>query len=204
MDHIPTLILEQGGNTAFEAIERLYARVGRSFLVVADPQDVPTDEMQALATRCAPHRYPILFLTSRRVFRNAPKDDLLMLDVVLSEREKADLVAQIGRHCPDVALSRLMASPTKSLFLLTLEAFGGQHITVDRFVANLLDGAPRDSAQLVATVAFFSRYTHRPCSLDFLQILMDLDPEGWIGRWSHSITCWSCARGTAGRVAMRS
>ena len=114
VDHVPTLVLEQGGNAAYEAIERLYTHVGRSLLVVADPQDVSTDDLQGLATRCAPQRYPVLFLTSRRVFRNASSSDLPMMDVVLSDREKVDLLAQIGRHCPDVALSRLLTSSTRS------------------------------------------------------------------------------------------
>ena len=66
---VPTLVLGTGGNAAFEAIQRLYALIGRSFLVVADPEDVPADDQNSIFSRCGPPRYPVLLLTSRRIYQ---------------------------------------------------------------------------------------------------------------------------------------
>jgi hypothetical protein len=50
IENAPTLVLKTAGSTAFEAIERLYRLAGRSFIVVADPQDVPSDDLVSLAS----------------------------------------------------------------------------------------------------------------------------------------------------------
>jgi tetratricopeptide (TPR) repeat protein len=170
--NIPTLVLTRGGTVAFEAIERLHRVVGRSFLVVADPQDVPSDETRALQTRCAPSRYPVLFLTSVRSTLSGAKFTLPVLSIELSTKEKIDWLQRLGRYCPTVDLGRLMRSNTRSMFFLSLEAFGGSNVRVNPMVEELLEQAATDQSFLLASIAFFSRFTHRHCSDAFLETLV--------------------------------
>jgi len=57
------------------------------------------------------------------------------------------------------------------MFFLSLEAFGGSNVRVNPMVKELLEQAAADQAILLASVAFFSRFTHRHCSDAFLEIL---------------------------------
>jgi tetratricopeptide (TPR) repeat protein len=170
---IPTLVLSTGGSTAFEAIERLYKNVGRSFIVIADPRDVPSDELAALYTRCSPPRYPVVFVTNVRITSTADLrrvgESLLPLE--LTDHESIDLISRIGQYCPTVDVGSLRKSSTRSLFLLTLEAFGGASIKLNRFVADLLRQSDRRARHLTAVIALFSRYTHRACQSEFLQVV---------------------------------
>lgn len=166
---VPTLILTTGNSAAFESLERLYRCVGRSFAVIADPRDVSSDELAALYTRCSPPRYPAVFLTSVRVTTPTAAKNVLPLE--LSGQESIDLIGRIGRYCPNVDIGALRMSRTRSLFLLTLEAFGGTSVKLHRFVADLLREATDPARFLIATVALFSRYTHRVCQVEFLQIV---------------------------------
>ena len=169
--HVPTLVLTRGGTPAFEAIERLQRVVGRSFLIVADPQDVPSDEVRSLQTRCAPARYPVLFLTSVRSTLSGAQFMLPVLPIELSVKERIEWLQRLGCHCPTVDLVQLMRSSTRSMFFLSLEAFGGSNVRVNPLVKELLEQASADQAFLLATVAFFSRFTHRDCSDVFLEVL---------------------------------
>lgn len=169
--NIPTLVLSRGGSVAYDAIERVYRCVGRSFVVVADPQDVPGDELKALHARCAPPRYPVLFLSTVRATRRTAHDPKLLLEIELADTELADFWHRMHTYCATVDLGRLRLSPARSLFLLTLEAFGGRHVRVNAFVTDLMQNATEQQRLLVATVAVFSRFIHRGCSDDFLQTL---------------------------------
>ena len=168
---VPTLMLSTAGATGFEAIERLYRLVGRSFIIVADPQDVPSDELGSLTHRCAPARYPVVFLTSLRALRTKSTASRPVLDIQLEPSEKVEFLQRLARYCPSVPLQRLMNSGTRSLFLLSLEAFGEDNVRVDKYVSGLLSEASPEQSFLLAAIALFSRYAHRSCSLEFLQII---------------------------------
>ncbi len=199
--NVPTLVLTSGGNSAFEAIERLYAQVGRSFVVVADPADVPADDQSGIQSRCAPPRYPILFVASRRVFKDPGTNETMpFLRMTLSTREKIGLLERLDHYCPGTSLGRLYESSTDSLFLLTLEAFGGENIRLETFITDLLKEAVPSQRFLLGAIAFFSRYAHRPCSIDFLQILTGKDEESLVadlGKFDQLLVLqdkegWSC------------
>ena len=172
-NHIPTLVLSVGGNQAYEAIERLYQLVGRSFLVVADAQDVLPDDLSGLVTRCGPPRYPVVFLTSVRVLQPPKDKSLPLLDIKLTDLEKAGLVERLGRYCLGVPVGELSRSSESSLFFLNLMAFGGEHLNVNAFVATIMDSATELQRFLLAVTAFFSRYGHRTCSDDFLELFVE-------------------------------
>lgn len=74
-------------------------------------------------------------------------------------------------------LIRIGTSNVMSLFLLLLEAFGGDNIRIEGFVSSLLEDIPQRQRCLVATVAFFFRYAHRACSDDFLHSLIRTIPQ---------------------------
>ena len=183
---VPTLVLSQGGNIAFEAIERLHRLVGRSFVVVADPEDVSTDDQQGLHSRCVPQNYRVVFLSSRRSFGTHKSDGSVPeLDISLSEREQAILIERLARYCPGLSLGGLMATPYRSLFLLLLTAFRGELVKIDSFVAGLLGQADEQQKFLLATVAFFARCAHRPCAHDFLRLVTDEDDQALVERLRH-------------------
>jgi hypothetical protein len=210
---VPTLVLNGGGNPAFEAVQRLHALVGRSFLVVADPEDVPADDLHATFSRCAPPRYPVLFLTSRRVYQKKDSEqlELPLLQIELSDAEKIELLHRLHQYCPGLSLSRLMNPTARSLFLLILEAFGGENVRVDTFVRNVMDEAGEEGRFLVTAVAFFSRYAHRPCSAEFLQILTGLGEERLryeLGPFDQLLVInendgWSCRHEELSRVILQ-
>jgi len=177
-EHVPTLVLKSGGACAFEAVERVHRLVGRSFVVVADPQDVPSDELNILKSRCAPARYPVVFVSSLRAFRSTATRPIPVLEIELNDGERVEFLQRLARHCPSVPLARLMRSQTRSLFLLTLEAFGDANVRVDRYASELLSEATREQALLLAIISLFSRYAHRGCSLEFLQIATDRSIRG--------------------------
>jgi hypothetical protein len=210
---VPTLVLGTGGNAAFEAIQRLHALVGRSFLVVGDPEDVPVDDQQGILSRFGPPRYPVLFLTSRRVYqkKDPGQTEVPLLQVELSDGEKSALLQRLHQYCPGLSLGRLMDPSARSLFLLILEAFGGENVRVDTFVQNVLSGASEVQRLLVAAIAFFSRYAHRSCSEEFLQILTGTHEEALQGDLEafdqllviHENDGWSCRHEELTRVVLQ-
>jgi tetratricopeptide (TPR) repeat protein len=189
--YVPTLILERGGQHAFEAIERLHRLVRRPFLVVVDPEDVGGDDVRMLKSRCAPSRYPALFLTSTRtpydksVKKNtalqrpgtkggeAPATLSLELD---KNTEREQFLRAMATHCPDVRLSSVASSPALSFFLLSLDAVGGERVDVDRFVKHTMSQGSAQARSLLATVALFSRFAHRLCTVEFLEIVSGSEP----------------------------
>jgi hypothetical protein len=197
--NVPTLILSQGGSAAFDAIERLHHIVNRSMLVVADIEDVSTDELSGLITRCGPPRYPVVFLSSRRTLSGTDAEDPMLLNR-LSPVEKASLVERLGRYCTGVPIGDLLRSQETSIFLLNLIAFGGENVNIDRYVAEVLQHASERQQTMIATIAFFSRYGHHSTSIEVLEAIEsctgseienDLEPfeEILILRDGNS---WSC------------
>lgn len=176
--HVPTFVLRHGGNAGFEAIERIYRCVGRSFFVYADPQDVGGDELRSLHGRCMPKGYPVTFVTSVRITSHLPiEDSEKILPIELTDEEKIDFLQRLAAYGEGVDLTRLRNSDTKSLFLLTLEAFGGRYVRVHDFVKSLIDEADEDQAVLLAVISLFSRYSHRSCSDDFLSAILQRDQD---------------------------
>lgn len=177
--NVPTLILHCGGNVAFEAIERIQRICSRPFVVIADPQLVSSDEFSGLRSRCAPSRIPVVFLTSRRVWQTpvSSPDAAVMgtqagpvLEIELGDDEREAFLKKLTKSCPDVPLLRLANSQTRSLFFMTLEAFGGEKVKVDIFVEGILKKASDSQKRLLTIIAIFSRYAHRPCDIEFLEI----------------------------------
>lgn len=172
--NVPILFLKTGGSLGFEAIERLYRMVSRSIVVVIDPQDIPGDELTGLISRCAPARYPVVFLSSTRVLRSKSDHPVPLLDITLSARERESFIKSIARNCPAVSIARVSKTQTASMFLLTLDAFGSENVRIDRYVSSLIDDATPDQRLLLAIVACFSRYAHRAPSVEFLEIATGL------------------------------
>ncbi len=184
--YVPTLILQRGGQHAFEAIERLHRLVKRTFLVVADPEDVSTEEVRMLKSRCAPCQYPAIFLTTVRMSyeslskqkksqgqvkaTEAPSLPILSLELD-STTEREQFLRTMARYCPSVRLASVASSSATSFFLLSLDAFGGERIDVDRFVTQTMSHGSPLARSLLATVALFSRFAHRICTTEFLEIV---------------------------------
>ena len=57
------------------------------------------------------------------------------------------------------------------MFLLTLEAFGSAHLGVNKFVETLLAEATERQRFLLTSIAFYSRFAHRDCEIEFLEVL---------------------------------
>ncbi len=170
---IPTLILHSGGASAFEAVEKLHTTVGRPFLVMADPEDLPGDELRWLKHRCTPSRYPVVFVTSVRLRRDTNQvSDAIRIG--LSAEERLEFLNALYDHAPQVDITKVSKSPADSLFMLSLEAFGGARVKIDAFVSGQLQGVDGTTEFLLSTIAFFHRYAHRSCSGSFLQLAAGL------------------------------
>ncbi len=213
--HIPTLILHRGGQHAFEAIERLHRLVKRTFLVVADPEDVSAEEVRMLKSRCAPSQYPATFLTSIRTDYDARRKQrtnaALTKDVSVpilpleldSGTEREQFLRAIARYCPGVRLASLASSPATSFFLLSLDAFGGERIDVDRFVTHTMSQGSRRCNSSSRRLLSFRVSPTAYARWSFLRSCL-------IARRQKSRICWiptnSClfsSKAMAGSVGMR-
>ena len=134
-----------------------------------------------------------------------------LLNVELSEGEKLTLLQRLHKHCPGLSLARMMSASARSLFLLILEAFGGENIRVDAFVKNLMIGATESQQFLLAAIAFFSRYAHRTCSEEFLQVLTGASEDALQADLEsfdqllviHENDGWSCRHEELSRVILQ-
>lgn len=188
-DHAPTALLRRCTRDTYGEVVRFYNHFRRSFVLLADEQDVSRGEEDALFSRLQERGVPVVLVyaarsyQTRRQLRAAAgsraegrQRRFYLVDEIDGE-EKRKLKEKISPYLSTEQKRRLARSSHTSLFLILLETLEMEFARLREVVDGMLGATAKDDLELLAAIAFVSYFGHLPTPSVILEAISGLSAQ---------------------------
>lgn len=184
-DHqIPVVLLRRYTRDTYGEVVRFYTCFSRSFVLLADEQDVSRGDSDLLYGQLQERRVPVVLIYAAR--SGQPKLQLKRAKEVrrrfylvdeLDASERSQLGQKLEPHLSGDQLKRFRRCKHESLFLTLIETFETDFAKIEDVVHGILESADDLTAAAITRVCFFWYYGHRWTPSGVLEKISEATPE---------------------------
>lgn len=189
-DHqIPVAFLRRHTRDTYGEVVRFYNCFRRSFVLLADEQDISRGDVDILFGRLQERRVPVVLIYAARsgqskhqLKRAADERRRFYLVDELDPNERSELGQKLEPHLSRDQLRRFQQSKHESLFLTLLETFETSFVKVEDVVQGILESGDDSTVAVITNICFFWYYGHRRTPSSILEKISGLTAETLVAK----------------------